>query len=301
MYGDDLKHLRRRSRTAGKAHLNGILVRSAMFVAMVVICVLAIRFVRDRASSRDQSWRQRVSESVSTPYTFRFQRRAGSPSRSRRLVYPYSVVPGGVISGQELREAASHDPVVAKHYADFDYRRARIIELKEPKRVYLSYRLGNRVFWTRQQALLRVGEKLLTDGSTTARTRCGNQVSVAPHADVSPGEPAMSEFEQPDALASGNWVPGPANLSSNLLQMDPAMPIGPGSPRAMAGPLTGGSGGVVPPVGGGGFGGGTGGSGPPGGGEGGGGPPPPPVTPEPGTIVLVASGAGLIFARYRKR
>ena len=45
-----------------------------------------------------------------------------------RTVYKYSVVPGGVRSVQELKWAAEHDPVVAAHYAGFDYDRARVVE-----------------------------------------------------------------------------------------------------------------------------------------------------------------------------
>jgi len=52
-----------------------------------------------------------------------------------RLVYPYSVVPGGVVSGNELKDVAAQDPVVAEHYAGFDYKRARVIEVSQPKLV----------------------------------------------------------------------------------------------------------------------------------------------------------------------
>jgi hypothetical protein len=43
-----------------------------------------------------------------------------------RPVYPYSVVPGGVRDVAELKWAAKHDPVVAAHYAGFDYDHARV-------------------------------------------------------------------------------------------------------------------------------------------------------------------------------
>ena len=126
-------------------------------------------------------------------------------SRNRRLVsYPYSVVPGGVGSREELRDIASHDPVVAKHYVGFNYRRARPGRgKKSTRKVYLSYRLQNKIYWTVRQASLHPGEKLLTDGSVTARARCGNQVSVLPQAGTSPEEPTMAELDRPDAVASG--------------------------------------------------------------------------------------------------
>jgi hypothetical protein len=203
-----------------------------------------------------------------------------------------------------LREAADHDSTVAAHYAGFDYKRARVIEVDRPRLVYLSYRKGGQVFWTRKQASLRPGEQLLTDGKITARTRCGNQVSVLPQANTLPEEPLIAELDRPDAVASGTEFP--SRFDSSLLQVDPAMPIGPGS-SAAGGPLVG--------------------PGPPGvsmpfpvglpiaghGSNGGGGcvpsqinnncnPAPPPETvPEPGTVVLVFSGAAAVFARFRQK
>jgi hypothetical protein len=216
------------------------------------------------------------------------------------MVYPYSVIPGGVRSAQELREAAAHDPVVNRHFSGFDYTHARLVRVNEPRKVYLSYRLGNQIYWTREQALLRLGETLLTDGSTTARSRCGNQVSVLPQARTSPRQPLMAELERPDAVASG-IESIPPTLNSGLLHIDPVMPFGPGAGNGFTAPP-----GILPlPIGGlggGAGGGGGGGNGGVGGGGGGGHKPvPPATTPEPDTMVLVFSGAALVFAYYRKR
>src|SRR5262249_15311308 len=227
----------------------------------------------------------------------------GIQSRNRRLVYPYSVVPGGVRSAAELRETAKHDPVVAAHYSGFDYDRARLIAVDHPRLVYVSYRKAGKIHWTSKQATLRAGEMLLTDGRITARTRCGNQVSVSPQADVLREEPTMAELERPDAFASGTAQLFPQ--SSVLLHLDPLIPIGPpyaGFPQ----PGT-----FIPlPIGGGGVGPVTSASCPPN--KQGTAtaksekdcktqPPPPPAVPEPGTMVLMASGAAAIYARYRSR
>jgi hypothetical protein len=231
---------------------------------------------------------------------------AGTVSaRNRRTVYPYSIVPGGVTSPAELREAAAHDGTVAAHYAGFNYARGRVVEVSKPRLVYLSYRRGNHVYWTRKQASLHPGEKLLTDGRITARTRCANQVSVLPQAETSPEEPRMAELDRPDAAASG-IERFPSALDSSLLDFDPGMPVGPGSP--IGGTFAGTPPGIfVPlPIGG------------PVAGPGGGCPssktssasaknnsctpePPPPAVPEPGSVVLVLSGAAAILARYRMK
>lgn len=260
---------------------------------LVAFCVAGIRWISARSQT---SYQVRKSPSFTgsvTSYILESPPAAKIQPRNRRLVYPYSVVPGGVGSAEELRAVATHDSVVAKHYSGFNYRRARLVEVKEPRKVYLSYRLHNKIYWTVQQASLHPGEKLLTDGTVTARARCGNQVSVLPQASTSPEEPTMAELDRPDAVASGiERFPG--TLDSNLLHIDPAMPLGPSASGGIAvGPQRGSPGVFLPPP----LGGGGGSSGGPGGGGGN----PPPATPEPGTIVLVLSGAGIIFARYRRR
>jgi uncharacterized membrane protein YgcG len=286
-----------------KADFAKLLFRGIVFLVLVAMCVGGIHLISHRPRVSQAEGKALPSAASNTAYLLESQAVPKIQTRSRRLVYPYSIVPGGVASADDLQQAAVHDSVVATHYAAFDYRRAHLVEVKHAEKVYLSYRLHNKVFWTVRQASLHPGEKLLTDGTVTARTRCGNQVSVLPHIAISPDEPTLAELDRPDAMASG--IEGPAAApDSRLLAVDPALPFGP----SHAGPtgLVGGGGPpavfVPPPIGGGGGGsgggGGNGGGGNGGGGGGGGGH--PPETPEPGTIVLVLSGAGIIFARYRK-
>lgn len=293
-----------RGRVRNKADFAGLIFRATAFLALIAMCVAGVRWVSTRSRAFQEESKALPIPASNTAYLVDSKATQKIQTRSRRVVYPYSIVPGGVSSSDELRQAAAHDPVVAMHYSGFNYRRARLIEVKQAQRVYLSYRLHNKVFWTAKQASLHPGEKLLTDGSLTARTRCGNQISVLPQAATSPEEPTLAELDRPDAIASGIRAL-PASPDSNLLNVDPALPFGP----ARSGPaaIMGGGGPpgvyVPPPIGGGGGGpgggsGGGGGGNGGGGGVGGGGH--PPVIPEPGTIVLVLSGAGIIFARYRK-
>jgi hypothetical protein len=287
-----------------KADIAALVFRITAFLALVALCVGGIRFFSIRSRTSETEGKSSLSAASNTAYLGELQSAPQIQARSRRLVYPYSIVPGGVSSANELRQAAAHDSVVAGHYAGFNYGRAHLIQVKQAQKVYLSYRLHNKVYWTVRQASLHVGEKLLTDGTVTARSRCGNQVSVLPHVATSPEEPTLAELDRPDAIASG--IEGlPASPESKLLAVDPALPFGPSHTGATG--IAGGGGPpgvfVPPPIGGGGPGGGNGGNGGGGngGGGGGGGGGHPPETPEPGTIVLVLSGAGIIFARYRKR
>ena len=247
-----------------------------------------------------------------------------------RTVYPYSIIAGGAQSRQELREAVATDPVVAQHYADFDITNARRVTLDAPKLVYVSYRIGNKVFWTKHKLALRKGEAMLSDGTNMARARCGNRISVLPVRPNAPAEPTSSELEGPEfpAIASSPYL---AAYSAPVPALFPGPVQSPGGPGAAFVPVApffplpggggitgnrnsstpppgggGGGGGNTPPPGGGtpGSGGGGGTTPPPGGGTpggGGGGTPPPVGVPEPGTAVLVLVGLGAAAMRARRK
>jgi hypothetical protein len=99
-----------------------------------------------------------------------------SLSWSQRPVYPYSVIPGGIRSVPEFREALLRDPVAAAHYAGFDISRSRVLELKAAKTAYVSYRIKDHVFWTSRRVRLLRGEAVITDGVHYGRARCGNRI-----------------------------------------------------------------------------------------------------------------------------
>jgi len=164
-----------------------------------------------------------------------------SPQSSKRPVYvarvpnvyPYSVVPGGLKSAQALRQAAANDRAVARHFAQFDYSRAHLVRLTEPRTVYVSYRIRDTVFWTQKRIHLQAGELLLTDGKITARAKCGNQVSDTAKPEISQEEPEEDVLDQPVALEPiGPSLPFRAVLGA------PDLPSGqPVSPKMFAGSL----------------------------------------------------------------
>jgi hypothetical protein len=233
---------------------------------------------------------------------------ADAPSKDVRPVYPYSIVPGGVHDPKELERVFEHDPVVAAHYRGFDFRRARVVQLTEDKTVYVSYRIAGRVYWTTKKVHLRRGEKVITDGKMTLRTRCGNQVSETARQEVSPHEPAIAKLEQPIKIDPGTAmiIPFPTDFESALTRPNlPAFgPIAPGygfisnnggmlslnpPPLPSCGPgkkkkggssggTTGGkkgkSGDCNTPVG---------------------------AVPEPGTLVLLSTGIAGVYLRYRNK
>ena len=161
-----------------------------------------------------------VSGAAQISFNQAFSESAGpsqfAPSRGQEI-FPYSVIPGGVRSARDLREAARQEALVAQHYSGFDFKSAHVIHAVKDKEVYVSYRIGSQIFWTRHKVTIHAGETLLTDGHNLARGRCGNRISESPKSPASPDEP--SDF----AMSNPVVFPDPAPLE--LLVGDVSGPL----------------------------------------------------------------------------
>lgn len=96
--------------------------------------------------------------------------------RAARMIYPYSVVPGGVFSSKELSNTMQVDAVARTHYEDVRLENLIAIRTREPMQAFVSYRIGDKILWTRKKVRIPPGELLLTDGRSLIRTRCGNRL-----------------------------------------------------------------------------------------------------------------------------
>jgi hypothetical protein len=119
---------------------------------------------------------------------------AGRPSRP---AYLYSVIPGGVASIEELRQAMEHDPVVAREFQGFDFQRAHLVQVSEKQAMQVAYRMGDKVYWTRKKVALHPGETLISDGKIVARTRCGNRIAMVALGPPAVVEPVEVDFNEP--------------------------------------------------------------------------------------------------------
>ena len=156
----------------------------------------------------------------------------------KRTIYKYSVVPGGVRTVRELREAAERDPVVAAHYAGFDYNHARVVKLILARTAYISYRIGNHVYWTRHRVSLKKGETVITDGKMTARTRCANRVEETPQQMTSQAEPPVMKFDEPINPSIGTAISNPPMpFQSSIMNRTPVASSAPPLPLGMYDPL----------------------------------------------------------------
>lgn len=79
---------------------------------------------------------------------------------------------------------------------------------------HVSYRKGDRLFWTRNKVRIPAGERILTDGRHEIRARCGNRIEDSPEGEV-----------EPEADA-----PLPVELVTPILEEEPIEEAQPGIP-----------------------------------------------------------------------
>ncbi len=204
---------------------------------------------------------------------------AGRPSRP---AYLYSVIPGGVASVEELRQAMERDPVVAREFQGFDFQRAHLVQVSEKQAMHVAYRVGDKVYWTRKKVVLHPGETLISDGKIVARTRCGNRIAMAALGPPAIVEPVEADFNEP--LFSNDMVTREAEPQLDTYAA--ALPVQANSLQPVAGHrriapffllpffgLPGGGGSSHTPLA---------------------------VTPEPGTMLLLSSGLVGVYWKARK-
>lgn len=162
-------------------------------LAVLAACLSAFLLVRQIVDPSEEL----VLESREPVFDLRPESPQMQPGENERYIYPYSVIPGGVASREELVARIADDPVVAAHYANFDVGQARIVKASETRFVHVAYRMQDKVYWTSKKLKIPEGEPLITDGRDTARTRCGNRVSAVPLEPVSEDEPAIETFDIP--------------------------------------------------------------------------------------------------------
>lgn len=202
----------------------------------------------------------------------------GLTFRAARPAFPFSIVPGGVHEWKELLDSANRDPVVRRHFSDVRMEGLYPTRTTAPMLVYVSYRVGDDVRWTKNKIRIPAGELVLTDGYNVVRGRCGNRVRQLPPplAGTTPPpeeEPPEIVFEIPGPLISEPPFVAPVLVEQAVSKppviVSPPPPIWPpiGPP-------------ITPPL------------------------PPVAVTPEPGTLMLFVSGMGVLGGlkwRLRKR
>ena len=125
-----------------------------------------------------------------------------------RPVYRHSILPGGAYSRGEVADAMRKDAVVATHYQHVDVDRVHTKTITAARAVYVSYRIGNQVYWTRNRVRLSPGETVLTDGHTEIRARCGNLLSDDAQQPVAAQEPAPAALDELENETGSSTIAG---------------------------------------------------------------------------------------------
>jgi hypothetical protein len=165
-------------------------------IGLLGVAACAVLFALEmRATGAPPAVQARAPADAATPAPVVLRTAAQVETKKTRRVYPYSIVPGGVIDRSELARAVVADKVVAAHYAAFETSKATVETVSKPRAVYVSYRKGDKVFWTSKKLQLAAGETLLTDGQNEIRTRCGNRISDIPRLPVEAKGPSEEELD----------------------------------------------------------------------------------------------------------
>ena len=171
----------------------------------------------------------------------------------KRKVYPYSIVPGGALTVEEARRAMSN-PAVRIHYAAVDLKKLRQVTLTADLSGYVSYRFGDKIYWTAKTIRLKAGETIFTDGQHIVRGRCLNCYSVRPMTPIRPKEPAEIIMDTPVEVPAIAVTFPRLPLEAGPVLAPPESKLGPVLPSRSVAPGRGGGGKffpiipIIPPI-----------------------------------------------------
>lgn len=178
-------------------------------------------------------------------------------AKMRSVVYPYSVVAGGVESREDIDESIRRDPIVAEHYAGIDKNRMEVVNLRNDTSAYVSFRKNGAIYWTSKKVHVPQGERVLSDGTNCIRARCGNRISWKPRGPVLQNEseePSSAQFNTPELRGQSlDEAPIPPVIAPELANWVVPNPItaafagavgGTAGPRPMPAPGAGAAGGA---------------------------------------------------------
>ena len=156
-----------------------------------------------------------------------------------RKVYPYSIVPGGAQTLDEAKRAMSN-PSVRANYANVDFSQLRQVKLTTNLSGYVSYRWGEKIYWTTKMLTLRAGETVFTDGVHLVRGRCLNCYSPRAMLPTRPNEPTEKVLDTPVEMPVIAYSfprlpvelpelpPPPESLTPSVPIFPPVSPVAPG-------------------------------------------------------------------------
>ena len=132
-----------------------------------------------------------------------------------------ALIPGGITSVEEFLQRVAEDPTLNSFFGSCDVE-ATIQPLPDDILVFIAFRRGQEIKWTRRPLLVHKGEYVLTFCGKTVLARCGNLISwtpVQPSEDVPPSLLEAPVEERPNPQASDH--PAPRYLASQIAEVPP--------------------------------------------------------------------------------
>jgi len=120
-----------------------------------------------------------------------------------------ALIPGGITSVEEFLQRVAEDPTLNSFFGSCDVE-ATIQPLPADLVVFMAFRRGQEIKWTRRPLLVHEGEYALTFCGKTVLARCGNLISwtpMQPSEDVPPSLLETPVEERPNPQASDHPVP----------------------------------------------------------------------------------------------
>jgi len=206
-------------------------------VLSVASAALAFGVVRHRAPLAQRASQKLLSRSVRKIV----YERSFTLVEETRKVYPYSIVPGGAVTLEEAKLAMNRTDVRA-NYANVDFVKLREVKLETTLSGYVSYRYGEKIYWTAKKLTLRKGETVFTDGVHIVRGRCLNCYSAVPMLPIRPQEPTEKVLDTPVDIPifaykfpllpveAPTLPPAPEELTPVVPILPSAPPLTPGTP-----------------------------------------------------------------------
>lgn len=193
-------------------------------------------------------------------------------------------------SVEDFRTTVQKDPVLAVHFADFNWETARLGKQENALWTYVSYRKGETIKRTSKPVRLPKGDGYVTDGNRVVRTFCCNDyIEAPPPREMSMAEPPKTtervdapprRAAPPQKVAALPPVEDSPSVIAESFEKSPAVPGVPTSFTSPPGsPTFRNNTSHHPP------------------------PSPPTVVPEPATILLVGVGGAVLgfFRLFRRK
>jgi hypothetical protein len=138
-------------------------------IYLAILTLIAICLLRFQMADRDAVVAAEIASSSPAPVV-------RSPSALKKVVYNYSVIPGGEPNVADFCEHIQSDAA----FNGFNCNVAYETSLRSSISVFMTFKKNGHIYWTKHLVSVKAGELIYTDGQRSFLARCGNEIGFAP-------------------------------------------------------------------------------------------------------------------------